>query len=317
MSYIPSLEKVQLGLEAAYGDLAAPTIQLVGINSCRITPRVEASPVLDKRGTTMPSYIASINRLWADANISGVVVYDHFNNWLDAMFGIDATNPHAYLAELDPTTQIRSMLLMNGQPDVTYSMGGAIVDRLTIRGSTNGPMTFTAHLLGKGAVVDILETLTDDDVVIAMGHHCEIYIDPISGTLGDTIVNTTAFSFEFDIIVDRKLVWHLGALNPDNFRHGKWGGRCHLSLEMTADMRDIMDEVIGEEIEPHGYMVRVKATDALATSVLTLDMAGDALTAPVMFTDVDGITTLELDLVAKFSDDVTFLSCWGAALTLP
>lgn len=316
--YIPSLEKVQLGLETVYGDLATPTIQLVGITSCRIRPRVESAHILDKRGTTMPAYIATVNKLWAEADLAGVVCYDHFYHWLDGMFGIDPSDVRDYLAELDPTTTIRSYNLLHGQPDVDYSMGGAVLDRLTIRGSTNGPLTFTAHLLGKGVVDDTLETLADDTVVIAMGHHCAFYIDPIGGTIGDTVVNTTAFEFEMDIVVDRTLVWHMGALNPDNFRHGKWtGGRLHLKLEMTADMRDIMDEIIGEEVEPHGYMVRIVATDALTTSILTLDNAGHALVAPDLFTNLDGITTLELDLAPAFTEDATFLSCWGASLDLP
>ena len=319
MSYIPSQEKVQIGLEAAYGDLAAPTVQLVGITDCKINPKPEGSQIMDKRGTTMPAYISTIDRLSADANVSGVVCYGHFNHWLDCMFGIDATNPHAYLAELDPTTTIRSLLLLHGQPDVTYSMGGAIVDRLTIQGSTNGPLTFTAHLLGKGSVPDVIEgALTDDDVVVAMGHHCAFWIDPIAVAVGTTPVLVTGFTFQADIIVDRKLVWHMGALNPDNFRHGKWiGSKLKLSLEMTSDMQDILDEIMAEEVSPHGYVVRIRATDSLATSILTLDFAGEALAAPQLYTYSDGIVTLELDLVAKFGSEASFLSCWKADLVLP
>ena len=319
MSYIPSQEKVQMGMEAVYADLAAPTLQLVGITDCKIIPHPEGSQILDKRGTTMPAHISTIDRLWAEANLSGVVCYDHFNYWLDCMFGIDGSNPHAYLAELDPTTTIQSLNLLHGQPDVTYSMGGAIVDRLTIRGSTNGPLTFTAHLLGAGSVPDVIEgALTDDDVVVAMGHHCAFWIDPIAGPVGTTAVLVTGFAFEADIIVDRKLVWHMGALNPDSFSHGKWtGSKLKLSLEMTSDMQDILDDILAEEVSPHGYVVRIRATDALATSILTLDFAGEALIAPQLYTYSDGVVTLELDLVAKFTDDATFLSCWSADLVLP
>lgn len=319
MSYIPSLELVQVGLEAVYGDLAAPTVQLVGITDCKIIPHPQGSQIIDKRGTTMPAHISTIDRLWAEANVAGVVCYDHFNHWLDCLFGIDASNPHAYLAELDPVTTIRSLLLLHGQPDVTYSMGGSIVDRLVISGSTLGPLTFTAHLLGKGSVPDVIEgALTDDDVVVAMGHHCEFWIDPIAGPVGTTQVLTTSFAFEASIIVDRKLVWHMGSLNPDNFRHGKWtGSRLKLNLEMTSDMQDILDDIMDEDVSPHGYVVRIRATDSLATSIFTLDFAGEALVSPQLFTYLDEVVTLELDLAAKFTDDATFLSCWSADLVLP
>lgn len=315
--YIPSLEKVQVGLETAWGDLAVPTVQLVGVTSCRITPRVESTQIKDIRGTTMPSYISVVNRAWAEADVSGVVVYTHFRHWLDAMFGIDATAPYAYLAELDPTTTIRSFNLLHGQPDIDYSAGGLIIDRLRISGSTNGPLTYTAHLLGKGVVDDTLEVLTDDAVVVAMGNHCALWIDPIAGPIGTTAVTTTAFAFEMDIAVDRALVWHLGSLNPSTFRHGPWSGSLRLSLEMTATMQNILDAIIANDTEPNAYAVRIRATDGLTTSVLTLDMAGDALVSPEMYTSDEGVTTLDLNLVSKFSDDASFLSCFGAALTLP
>ena len=318
-AYYPSLEKVQVGLETAWGDLAVPTVQLVGIEDCKITPRVESTQIKDKRGTTMPAYAAAatVNRIWAEAQVSGVVNYSHLRHWLDAMFGIDATDVYNYIAELDPTTAIRSFNLLQGQPDVSYSMGGAVLDKLNLVGSNNGPMMFNAHLLGKGSVTDILEALTDDTVVWAMGHHLALWIDPIGGTVGSTAVATTAFNFNANIEVDRKLVWHLGDLNPSGFRHGKWGGSLSLSLEMTSDMQAILDEIIHEEIEPHGYLVRIRATDALTTSIFTLDFSGHALVPPTLFTDDDGVTTVELELVPAFTDDVTFLSCWKASLDLP
>ena len=316
--YIPSLEQVQVGLEAVWGDLAAPSVQLVGIESCKITPHVESSQIFDKRGSTMPAYIAVVNKVSAEADVSGAVAYSHLKYWLDGMFGIDAgLGPYAYLAELTPTTALQSFNLCYGQPDVTYSMGGAIIDRLNITGDSNSYLKFSAHLQGKGTVTDTLEALTDDDVVIAMGNHCKLYIDPIAGPIGTTPVLTTAFSFDANIVCDRKLMWHLGGLNPDSLRHGKWGGSLKLILEMTSDMQDILDDVIAQEVSPGGYAVRIEATDALTTSVFTLDFAGQILSAPIMFTDHDGVTTAELDFVPVFSSDVTFMSCWGAALELP
>lgn len=316
-NYIPSLEKVQLGLEAAWGDLAAPTVQLVGISDCKITPHPEFAQIADKRGTTMPAYIASVNKVWAEADLSGVVYYSHFRHWLDAMFGIDAAAPYTYLADLDAAVALRSFNLVYGQPDVTYGMGGAILNKLSIVGPTNGPLTFSAHLLGKGAGADTLEALTDDDVVLTMGSHCQVYIDPMGGPIGTTEIANTAFSFNANMTVDRKLVWHLGSLNPDSYRHGKWGGSLHLSVEMTSDMQDILNAALANTVIPGAYAIRIKATDALATSILTLDHAGHLLAAPNLFTDTDGITTVEMDFTPAFSDDATFLSCWGAGLTLP
>lgn len=172
-------------------------------------------------------------------------------------------------------------------------------------------------MAGKGVVDDALEVLAPDDVVIAMGNHCVLYIDPVAGPIGTTPIAVTAFSFEWAPTVDRKLTWHLGALNPDNFRHGKWGGSLRLVLEMTSDMQDILDAALAQEISPGAYAVRIEAVDSLTTSILTLDMAGHLLALPVMFTDAEGVTTFEMNLAPVYSSDATFLSCWGAGLVLP
>jgi hypothetical protein len=315
--YIPALEKVQMGLEAVWGDLAAPTVQLVGVTDCKITPKVESTQIADKRGTTMPAFIAVVNRVWGEANVSGVICYAQFRHWLDAMFGIDAAAPYTYLADLDADAALRSFNLCYGQPDVTYSMGGAILDKLAIAGTTNGALTYNAHLLGKGVVGDTLEVLEDDDVVVAHGCHIALWIDPIAGPIGTTPVLATAFSFDANIACDRQLLWHLGSLNPDSIRHGKWGGNLRLSLQMTSDMQDILDAALGQEISPGAYAVRLRATDKLTTSVLTLDFAGHLLPAPTLYTENGGVITAEMDLTPVFSDDATFLSCWGASLVLP
>lgn len=315
--YIPSLERVQVGLEAAWGDLAVPTVQLVGISDCKLIPKHESSQIMDKRGTTMPAYIAVVNKIWSEANISGAVCYSHFRHWLDAMFGIDAAAPYTYLADLDAAVALRSFNLVYGQPDVTYSSGGMIVDKLGISGTTNGALTFSAHLLGKGVVADALEALTDDTVVVGMGCHIKVYIDPIAGPIGTTEVLATGFTFDANIACDRALVWHLGSLHPDSIRHGKWGGNLRLSMQMTSDMQDILDAALAQTVSPGAYAVRLKATDSLATSILTLDFAGHLLAAPTLYTETEGIITAEMDFAPAFSDDATFLSCWGASLVLP
>lgn len=316
-TYIPSLEKVQIGLEAAWSDAAAPTVQLVGITDCRITPKVESSQVPDKRGTTMPGYIATVNRVWAEAELGGLLTYLQIRYLLDGLFGIDATSPHTYLADLDASPTLQSFNLVYGQPDITYGMAGGIMDRLNIKGNNNGPLTFQTHLAGKGSGTDTLEALTDPAVVVAMGNHVQLYIDPVAGPIGTTEVANTAFSFDANVTVDRKLVWHMGSLNPDSFRPGKWGGSLRLILEMTSAMQDILDAALAQTVSPGAYAVRIKATDSLATSILQLDMAGHLLAPPVLFTDADGVTTAEMEFAPVFSSDATFLSCWGAVLTLP
>jgi hypothetical protein len=68
---------------------------------------------------------------------------------------------------------------------------------------------------------------------------------------------------------------------------------------------------------PLSYAIRILATDFLTTSTLSLDMGAHLLSAPILFTDTDGVTTAELEFTPVWSSEVAFNSCWQAALASP
>ena len=318
MTYIPSLEIVQVGIEAVYADVAAPTIQLNGVEKCDIISRNVGTQVLDKRADTMPAYDSTIDKLWTECNMSGRVSYTQLAYFLDCMFGLDDSNPHAYIAELLPVTTLRTLNILKGQTDVCHSFGGAMLDKFILRGSTGGPLTFDAHFLGLPIVTDVVETIVDPAVVYAMGSHCALWIDPIATAAGTTPITTTIMGFEAEMVNTRQLSWHMGSASPDGYTNGKWiGSKLKLNLELTAAMLVHLDEILDERTSPHGYNIEIVITDLLTTSHLTLTFAGEALVPPKLYTSTDGIVTMELELVAKYSSQAAFLSCWKAALVYP
>jgi len=310
--YSPHLEEVQIAQEAAYGDAAAPTIGLAGITSCKMTPKIEAVQVMDKRASTMPAYIAAVNRISGEVDMSGVVTYTQFQYFLDAMFAEDDATPFTYIAALAPAAP-KTFNILYGQAGLCYAMSGAVMDKLSIHGDTNGPLTFDAHYFGKAPVALARVALVPPTPIIAMGGQTSLHIDPITTAHGTTELTLTAFSFDLNMTNSRSPVWHLGTLNPDNFKNGKWGGNLKLILEMTAATKAYLTAILAATVEPVGYNIRLKATGG-GTAALTMDFSGHLCESPVMFTDKDGVTTAELNFLPAYSAQAEMLSCYKFSL---
>ncbi|HLC03018.1 MAG TPA: phage tail tube protein [Anaerolineales bacterium] len=314
MTYIPALEKIQIGEEGTYGDGAVATIQLAG-KTCRIDPHVEAEQVIDKRGNTMPAHVALVKRRWSEGLISGFLDYETARLWLNTMFTVDASSPHTYLAVLAGQTP-GSLSLYYGQTGLLYKVTGVIPSSLSIKGASGEPVTFEYKFFGQAADAGAsFAGLSDPAPVFVMGHHCNLYLDPIAGPIGTTALTDLAFRFEAMITCNRKPVWHLGDQVPDSNRQGKWGGSMKLVVEADATRLGYINDILDNTIAPEGYAVRMRATDG--SKILDINFAGQALTPPPLISDEDGITTVEFDLAPVYSSDATFLSCWGATLTLP
>lgn len=306
--YSPHLEEVQIAQEAAWGDAAVPTIALGHVTSCKITPKIEASQIPDKRASTMPAYVAAVNRISGDVELSGVVTYTQVQYLLNAMFAVDAATPFTYIAALAPAAP-QTLNILYGQSGLCYSVAGAVCDKLTLHGDTNGPLTYDAHFFGKAPVADVREALTIPASIIALGGQTKLYIDPIATAHGTTELTLTAFSFDFEMLNSRAPVWHMGTLNPDNYKHGKWGGSLKLVVEMTAATKAYLTAALAATAEPVGYNVRLMAAGS-GTTNLTMDFSGHLLETPIMFTDQDGVTTAELMFSPAYSAQAAMLSCF-------
>jgi hypothetical protein len=315
--YITTLEELQIGLETAWGDGATPTVQPAGITDCRLVPKVEATQLTDKRGDTMPAHLGMVTRVFSEADLSGVLTYEDIHYWLDGMFGkvTPADDVYTYSGSMNwasPHPAIQTYNFVYGQTGAVYAASGMVMDRLDINGATGAPITFTSHFFGKAISDGALENLTITSVNPAMGADISLFIDDAGGTIGSTEIVAEAVTFAASIAPDRKPVWHLGSLQPDNYRHGKWGGSLRLGLELTAASKAILDDVLDNTTDPTGKLIRVKGEQG--TLLLQLDFAGQLLEAPVLFTDNDGIVTVELSFVPFYDSDIN--SCWGALVNL-
>lgn len=318
MTYIPSLHKVQLGLEAALGDGAAATIQPVGITNVRIDPKNESEQVMDKRGNTMPAVDAFVKRRWSEGEISGLVDFNRFYLWMDGMFGFATPDgdDRTYEASLDWATEVeKSLSLYYGQSGLIYKVAGVLPYELRISADSASAWQFTYRFFGQDADDGAsFAALSDDVPDWAMGYETTIYLDSgLDATVGTTEVEDAAFRFEASISCNRSPVWHLGNQEPDAYKRGKWSGSMKLVLEANATLLGYVGDILDAAVAPEGYMVRIEATDG--SNVIQLDFAGIVASPPVLIPDSDGIVTVELDLIPQYGSDLG--TCWAGLVTLP
>lgn len=314
MSYLPSVNKLQIGIEANYGDEAVDTIFPAGIIDFNCQPKVETERIPDKRGDTMPAWSNFVKRRWAEGSIRGYVDYERFNIFLDSMFGYDATSPHTYLGQLTWATAEKSMSFRYGQTGALYLVGGVLPKTMTLTYESGKPIIYDYSYFGTdvsdGASFAALSVDTPD---WAIGTTTTIYIDEGAGaTMGTTALADTAFKAVATITCEREPVWHLGDQVPDSYKRGKWGGSMNLVLEGTAVTLGHFGDIIDATATQKVYNIRLRTTDG--SNILDLDFCGTCEEPPLVITDLDGIVTVEMNLLPSYN--TVYTSCWGANLTI-
>ncbi len=320
---IEALDVLQAGTLGAnatdlWGDNVIPTVKLMGIESCSITPVLKSEQILDKRGSLAPAHSNVRTVEEGSAQVAGVVSYDDVPYWLDAIFGTatPATDANgtitrtysAPLAEFDSDLAAAAIYGFvygeaGGNASDTFGIDGATLAGFDWTFETGAPSRFSASFFGKQVVVDALETLADRSVELAMGDEFSIYIDTGSDDPGTTEITATAFSGSLSVQTNRAAVRHLGNLTPDSYRDNKWSGSLSLSLELTATMAEHLEDIMtaGSD-EGLKLNVRIKSSRGASASArhLFFDFIGVQLEAPEIYTYADGVRTLELNLTGEY-----------------
>jgi len=310
MAKLDALFEVQAGTEAsdAWGTEVASTVKLMGVEELTISPIITAEQVNELRGTLQPGYRSHIRAAHGEASMSGLLEIDDFPYLLLTMGGplagaTDAAGnfTHTWDAPTeDSDAEPQSLTLMKTDRTDTYSLMGAVVNSLTVEGESGGPVTYSAEFIGKYVDTDVSAVLADRVTKPAMGHMGELFIDPGSDAPGTTGI-VGAFSFSWNVNANRKLLTHIGDLNPGGFREGKWDGQLDLSIEAGTDSYPYLDAIIGSTNTMPIKNVQLKFT-AATDSIVTLDFAGVLNEAPELYNDEDNVVTLEFSLMGQSNE---------------
>jgi hypothetical protein len=277
----------------------------VGIDEINIRPIVEGILHEEQRGTLAPGYNVNLAKVAAEGSIGGLALYEDLPYWLDSLLGVatpvdnlDGTYTYSWSAPAGSAPSPRIMTIVYGDGTNDYGGEGMLVDSLTITGESNGPLKFSADLLGEEATTDALASLSDRSVNVPMGDQAALYIDAFGGTIGSTAFSDVAYSFELAINSNRANVHGLGSLKPADYREAKWDGSLRLSLEFSAASKAYLDDIIGASSVLQ-KLVRIKYSLS-TTHYIQLDFAGAALSSPEIFTDEDGVITVDLELTGMY-----------------
>ena len=317
MVYIPSLNKIQYGLEAAFHDAAVDTIEPVGIETFRIDPRVEVVQIPDMQADTF-MHEAMVTKRWSEGVVEGYVDYDRFYVYLDGFFGkaTPAGNVRTYLGSNDWVGEVpQSLAIRYGQTGALYGCYGVIPYSFSLVYEDGQPLKYAYNFFG-GAIIDgaTFAAVVVDVPTWAMTHQTELWIDAgIGATVGTTPIADIAFRAEVELSCNRKPIWHLGDQVWDSIISGKWAGSMKLTLEADATNLAQLGDIIDATTTPQYYAIRLRTTDA--SNILDIDFCGLAQVPPTIITDLEGAVTIELNLVPHYN--TALLSCVRAEITIP
>jgi len=321
MSRLPDLLTLQVGTnDSDWGTAMAPSAKLMGIQSVTITPVVEVQMLDELRGTFAPAYDAEIAKEYANVAINGLVNYEDICYFLDGLLGqatptTDASGngTYDYVAPLNDVSSDypdpRIMTLVYGEEGDWSSdavgVPGFTVKNLTISGATGAAQTFSVNGIGKEVAKDEIDTtLADRNVNVAMGDHVALYLGVSSDYAGidssDSGLNQLNGGFTYSLALEsnRDLVFHLGSTKPSGYRDAKWSGTLDLSLELDTDTVSYLNSII-DPGTPFERTVRIEMVQG--DYLIRLDFNGVQQNAPQVFTNQDGVLTVELSLVGKYS----------------
>ncbi len=325
MAGLPDLLEVQLGTEAtdAWGTAVAPSVKLMGIDEVTITPIKQSAQVGEIKGSLAPAFISIREMEEGAASIGGVITYQDFPYFLDALFGgaldsddggyaTDANGTigrtyNAPLGTFDTDLDAASSFTIvygegTNQATDVVSLTGGTLNALTVSASTGGASRFSADFLGNKVKGDTLGDLADRTVEVVMGDQWAIYIDPSTDAVGTTQLTNVAFSFELVINPNRALVRHLGNLEPDEYRDAKWNGSLSLSLELDTDSAAYHQSLI-TATTTFERVIRLEASTGTGATArrVRFDFNGVITSAPSAFTDADGVITVDLEFVGQYN----------------
>jgi hypothetical protein len=296
-------QEIQLFKETTWGTTGTPTVRLMGITDAQFTPQVPAKVFRQLHGSLGVGNLGARMYTAAEGSLKGIATYEDINYYLENIFGTvtpSGAGPYVragvaplLVSSLNP----RLMSLYKGDADGVYSMAGALIDELTLKceqKAADSEMTFEAKLLGKIIATGALASLSDRAVTPIMASDFALYIDPAASAPGSTLVANTVYSFEWKIKAGRILKQYLGSIGAGGYDNRMFmpdQQTLKIGAELNATSKAYLDSIIGAS--PWQRNVRLIATQG--TNVFRLDMGVQAVGAPPIVGDRDGVKSLDLE----------------------
>ena len=309
---IIDLTSAQLGTETVWGTNVAPTVIVQGMQEMTITPMTEVSVFESLQGLA-PAYDTEITMTGGEASMTGLVLYEDLPYWLNSLIKYDVTNPTGagptytwfWAPDLNTCPTRDSYTLIYGDDQDAYALNGAVVNTMTISGAASEALSMDLEFIGKNVVEDDLDlALITRDVTIATSAQTSVFIDDFGGSFGATPSDCTVFEFELELNSNTDVTRAIGQIDACDFFGTRWEGTLSLTMEFPGDgdiTKNILNSYVGVAPTQVEKLIRLEAESG--TNKITIDFAGVLTTAPDIFTDTDGVLTLEMEFSGKFTND--------------
>lgn len=313
MTVIPDLFEVQIGKETTWGTGVTPTAKLGLVEECEISPDVVVELYKEQRGSLAPNYIASLNKVGVGVKMSGTASYEDLPYILDGMLG-EATpsgaNPYvyAYTAPLGTAPTRRKFSIVKKQSGASYRVVSAMLAEAKFSVASGESLKYDLTFVGKSVASNAGASLSDRTVVPIQASHGSLYMDTWAGTIGSTQVTAPAwFSWELELKTNLDNYFGIGSINPVGYREAAWEGTMKVALEAQVISTGLLDGIIGGTLAQRQFRTRFTTG---ASAIAQFDFAGTFSKAPEMFSDADGVTSLEFEMGGTYNPT---LANWLAA----
>lgn len=321
MTNIPALFEIRLGIEAtdAWGTAVAQTAKLMDVEDFSLTPMMESVQIKDRRGTLAPGYSSVLNKLHGSASLTSYLNLEQSVYWFNSLLqdvtpSTDATgNTWNWVAPgSDGAPDINSYTIAFGIPgdvNTVKSLRGATVRDMQISGAVNDQLKTTVNFIGAAVDTDLFDSDAETDVTTTILKGCDIalWIDPDSDAVGTTAIASTGFDFDLNINTNRETFTYLGSAAAGNYREARYEGALRLGLELNATSAAYLDSILSTSSDSLTKKVVRILADVTTDAYLQIDFNGVVLESPQLFTDRDGISTIELNLQGQYG---TTLGNW-------
>lgn len=306
-----ALQTVEIGKESTWGTPVAASKKLAGITSIELQSLSEVSDFPSLEGYA-PMYQSDIVRTGATATIESLVVYEDLPIWLDSLLAEDATptgaGPYTYVYEAPLTAApTRSFYTIQyGDSDTAYCITGALVKSVTISGSAGEALSMSIEIVGHHIATDTMDGNSDRTVNIATARQTVLSMNAVSSAPGVTAIACSTFDFEISLDNATAVVYQIGAITPCDYFQNRMDGMVNLTMEFPGpsdEVADLYDAFIGTTPAKQSQNIELKASNG-ANLDIELQCSGVLMSAPSVWSDSDGVTTMELEFKMQYNANV-------------
>jgi hypothetical protein len=309
--------RIQAGAESTWGTSVTPTVVLRGLEEFRIQLAPDVRMLDDMSIALAGSSEAVLASNTATASASGWASYEHICYFLDSLLG-EATpsggGPYTYAYAAPTTTAptVRMMTLVNSDGTVGgYNITSAVANSMTLTGEAGEPLMFSAEFIGWRSEADALEALTAPDVTpVMMDQVGSITWDTWAGTMGATSLDSCYVrSFELTMTANRTPRFCIGSQTPSTYYENAWESTLNISLEFNATTKTDVTAIATSNLRQKQVELNWATS---GNETLQLQFAGTVSNQPELFTDADGVATVDLELTRTYQS--TFANWFKASV---